>query len=361
MDDQLERNVLGCILSGAEIPPVLDVGMFASVRNRIVFKALGTMKEQGNAPDLVALAHYLQSIGKLDEAGGPAYVAALTSDVFPSQIQYFSETLVRRYRDRKYETAIKLAAENIGKEPTDWIVQDLQNKLEAQAPDPGGGLRFERVGGMEVKCQKCRNDIIKTVKSRHGGSMEFISGEDRNQIILLSDSVEDYVDDNNAVRVIDVYINSLDLAALGFSRPQPHETGRPMYDPRDLLKLYVYGYMNRLRSSRRLETETKRNLEVMWLLGRLSPDHKTIAHFRHENGAALKNVFRDFVGLCVKLGLYGKELAAIDGSKFKAVNSKEHNFTMGKLRDRIARLETQYRRVSARVGGQRREGKHRGW
>jgi transposase len=171
--------------------------------------------------------------------------------------------------------------------------------------------------------------------------MEFISGENRNQIILLPGSVEDYVEDNNAVRVIDAYINSLDLAVLGFSRPQPHETGRPMYDPRDLLKLYVYGYMNRLRSSRRLETETKRNLEVMWLLGKLSPDHKTIANFRHENGAALKNVFRDFVGLCVKLGLYGKELAAIDGSKFKAVNSKERNFTKGKLRDRIAHLEAQ--------------------
>jgi hypothetical protein len=93
---------------------------------------------------------YLQSIGKLDEAGGPAYVTALTDGVFPSQIQYFTETLVRRYRDRKYETAIKLAAENIGREPTEWIVQDLQNRLEAQAPDPGGGFRFERVGGMEV-------------------------------------------------------------------------------------------------------------------------------------------------------------------------------------------------------------------
>ncbi|MDR1250723.1 MAG: AAA family ATPase, partial [Treponema sp.] len=151
MDDQLERNVLGCILSGAETPPVLNAGMFASVRNRIVFKALAAMKEQGNAPDIVTLHYYLQSIGKLDEAGDVAYVASLTDSVFPSQIQYFTETLVKRCRDRKYETAIKLAAENIGKEPTDWIVQELQNKLEAQAPDPGGGLRFERVGGMEVK------------------------------------------------------------------------------------------------------------------------------------------------------------------------------------------------------------------
>jgi replicative DNA helicase len=151
VEDRLERNVLGCILSGAEIPPALDAGMFAFLRNRVVFKALAAMKEQGNAPDLVTLTHYLQSIGKLDEAGGPAYVAALTDDVVPSQIDYLSETLAKQRRDRKYETAIKLAAENIGKEPTDWIVQELQNKLEAQAPDPGGGFRFERVGGMEVK------------------------------------------------------------------------------------------------------------------------------------------------------------------------------------------------------------------
>jgi hypothetical protein len=112
-----------------------------------------------------------------------------------------------------------------------------------------------------------------------------------------------------------------------------------LYDPKDLLKLYVYGYMNRVRSSRRLETETKRNLEAIWLLGGLSPDHKTIARFRHDNAVALKNVFRDFVRLCVRLGLYGKELAAIDGSKFKAVNSKERNFTEAKLQDRIARIE----------------------
>jgi hypothetical protein len=109
------------------------------------------MQEQGNAPDLVKLRHYLQSIGKLDEAGGSAYTASLTDGVLPSQIQYFTETLVRRCRARRYETAIKLAAEQVGKEPTDWIVQDLQNKLEADAPDPGGGFRFERVGGMEVK------------------------------------------------------------------------------------------------------------------------------------------------------------------------------------------------------------------
>lgn len=170
--------------------------------------------------------------------------------------------------------------------------------------------------------------------------MEFISGESRNQITLLPDSIDDYVDDNSPVRVIDAYINSVDLAALGFSHSQPNDTGRPMYDPKDLSKLYLYGYMNRTRSSRRLETETKRNLEVMWLLKKLSPDHKTIARFRHDNAVALKNLFRDFVKLCMKLGLYGKELIAIDGSKFKAVNSKERNFNDKKLRERIERIDT---------------------
>jgi len=170
--------------------------------------------------------------------------------------------------------------------------------------------------------------------------MNFISGEERNQVTLLPDSVEDYVDDNNSVRVIDAYINSLNLTILGFSKPQPNDTGRPMYDPKDLLKLYVYGYMNRIRSSRRLETETKRNLEVIWLLGKLSPDHKTISRFRHDNTIALKNVFRDFAKLCLKLNLYGKELIAIDGSKFKAVNSKDRNFGVKKLEERIARIDT---------------------
>lgn len=169
--------------------------------------------------------------------------------------------------------------------------------------------------------------------------MNFKNGEDRNQLILLPDSIDDYVDENNSVRVIDAYITSLDLTGLGFSCTQPHDTGRPMYNPKDMLKLYVYGYLNRIRSSRRLETESKRNLEVIWLLRKLSPDHKTIARFRHNNSEALKNVFRDFVKLSMKLELYGKELVAIDGSKFKAVNGKDCNFTKNKLADRLARIE----------------------
>jgi transposase len=169
--------------------------------------------------------------------------------------------------------------------------------------------------------------------------MDFIEGDNRSQITLLPDSIDEYVGADNPVRVIDVYVNNLDLGGLKFQKPRPNDTGRPMYNPKDMLKLYIYGYMNRVRSSRRLEAETKRNLEVIWLLRKLSPDHKTIARFRHDNSAALKNVFKDFVQLCIKLNLYGKELVAVDGSKFPAVNSKDRNFNKKKLDERISRIE----------------------
>jgi len=172
-----------------------------------------------------------------------------------------------------------------------------------------------------------------------GETMEFISGEDREQQILFPQTIDEYVDENSAVRVIDAYIDSLDLETLQFKRSQTKKTGRPPYDGKDILKLYVYGYMNRIRSSRRLEAESRRNLEAIWLLRRLSPDHKTISNFRKDNPKALKNVFRDFVKLCLKLDLYGKELEAIDGSKFKAVNSKGRNFTKDKLKKRLERIE----------------------
>jgi len=165
--------------------------------------------------------------------------------------------------------------------------------------------------------------------------MDFITGEAREQVILLPDSIEDYIEAESTVRVIDAYINSLELSELGFAKCEPKGTGRPMYDPKDMLKLYVYGYMNRVRSSRRLEDEARRNLEVIWLICKLTPDHKTIARFRHDNCKALKNVFRDFVKLCVRLGLYGKELIAIDGSKFKAVNSKKRSFTEKQIQKKI--------------------------
>ena len=170
--------------------------------------------------------------------------------------------------------------------------------------------------------------------------MGYVEGADRNQILLLPESVEEYISAENPVRVIDAYVDSLDLREMNFSKSETKSTGRPPYSPHDLLKLYVYGYMNKVRSSRRLEAETKRNLEVIWLMKKLSPDHKTIARFRHDNAMVLKEVFRDFVKLCMKLNLYGKELVAIDGSKFRAVNSKDRNFNQEKLRERIARLDT---------------------
>jgi len=169
--------------------------------------------------------------------------------------------------------------------------------------------------------------------------MEFIKGEDREQIILLPQTINEYVTENSPVRVIDAYINSVDPGTIGLIRKEPKRTGRPPYDPKDLLKLYIYGYMNRIRSSRRLEIESHRNLEVLWLIRNLRPDHKTISNFRKDNAKVLKNVFIRFVNLCDNAGLYGKELASIDGSKFKAVNSKDRNFTKKKLQNRLKQIE----------------------
>jgi transposase len=170
--------------------------------------------------------------------------------------------------------------------------------------------------------------------------MEFIEGTSRHQATILPVCIEDYVDADNPVRVIDAFVDSLDLATYSFAKHSPNSTGRPMYDPKDMLKLFLYGYMNRIRSSRRLEAEARRNIEVMWLIRRLVPDHKTIARFRHDNPQALKGVFRGFVGLCAQLGLAEGAIVAVDGSKFKASNSKDRNFTKGKLEDRIARIDT---------------------
>jgi transposase len=140
-------------------------------------------------------------------------------------------------------------------------------------------------------------------RSIRGAGMDFIRGEDRKQAIFFPDSIDDYIEENSTARVIGAFINSPDLSASAFVRPEPKETGRPAYNPKDMLKLYVYGYMNRIRSSRR--NESKRNIEVIWLLQKLTPDQKTIANFRKDNKKALKNVFKAFVRLCAKLGLYG--------------------------------------------------------
>src|SRR6202165_3386571 len=147
----------------------------------------------------------------------------------------------------------------------------------------------------------------------------FIDGEDRMQQALLPHSLEDYVGEENPVRVIEVFIDELDLAALGFSGMTPAATGRPAYHPSTLLKIYLYGYLNRVQSSRRLERETQRNIELMWLTGHLTPDFKTIADFRKDNGSAIRATCRQFVMLCRRLDLFCETVIAIDGSRFKAV------------------------------------------
>ena len=169
--------------------------------------------------------------------------------------------------------------------------------------------------------------------------MDYIRGVNREQVMLFPESVEEYITEDNAVRFIDAFVESLDLAQLGFRRAQPAETGRPAYDPGDLLRLYLYGYLNRVRSSRMLERETKVNVEVMWLLGKLSPDFKTIADFRRDNLKAIKRVCKEFTQLCQQLKLFGGELVAIDGSKFKAVNNRRRNFSPERLRRAIQALD----------------------
>src|SRR5574342_759171 len=167
----------------------------------------------------------------------------------------------------------------------------------------------------------------------------FIEGTDRAQSTLFPECLEDWICEDNPVRVIDVFVDELNLGELGFAGVEPETTGRPSYHPSVLLKLYIYGYLNRVQSSRRLEREAGRNVEVMWLLGRLVPDHKTIADFRKDNGAAIRKVCARFVELCREMGLLTKPSVAIDGSKFKAVNNRDKNFTRAKVERRRAQLE----------------------
>src|SRR5437879_4201845 len=167
----------------------------------------------------------------------------------------------------------------------------------------------------------------------------FVEGLDRGQSTLFPERLEDWIGEANAVRVIDVLVDGIDLAELGFGGVEPAATRRPSYHPSVLLKLYIYGYLNRVQSSRRLEREAGRNVEVMWLLGRLAPDHKTIADFRKDDGLALRKVCARFVELCREMGLLATASVAIDGSKFKAVNNRDKNFTRAKVERRRAQLE----------------------
>jgi len=166
----------------------------------------------------------------------------------------------------------------------------------------------------------------------------FVEGTDRGQSTLLPECLDDWIDENNPVRVIDAFVEALNLAELGFDGVEPEATGRPSYHPSVLLKLYIYGYLNRVQSSRRLEREAGRNFEVLWLLGRLVPDHKTIADFRKDNGRAIRKVCARFVELCRAMGLLATASVAIDGSKFKAVNNRDKNFTRAKVERRRAQL-----------------------
>src|ERR1700738_2025109 len=167
----------------------------------------------------------------------------------------------------------------------------------------------------------------------------FVQGADRQQTTLLPECLDDWIDESNSIRAVDVFVEALDLRDLGFEGVDPAATGRPAYHPSPMLKLYIYGYLNRVQSSRRLEREAGRNVEVMWLTGRLAPDHKTIADFRKDNGTAIRKVGARFVALCRMMGLLTQASVAIDGSKFKAVNNRDKNFTRAKMERRMAQIE----------------------
>lgn len=186
---------------------------------------------------------------------------------------------------------------------------------------------------------------------------DFIQGENRFQVILLPDRLDDYIDADNAVRAVDAFVDHLDLSAHGF-RAAPKVTGRPAYNPTTMLKLYIYGYLNRVQSSRRLEREALRNVELMWLTGRLAPDFKTIADFRKDNGEPIKSVCRRFVELCRQMGLLDEAVVAIDGSKFKAVNTRDRNFTKGKIKRRREQIDESIARYLVELeSADRKEGK----
>src|SRR5271154_1859355 len=185
----------------------------------------------------------------------------------------------------------------------------------------------------------------------------FVEGEGRRQGVLLPEYLDDYVSEENPVRVIDVFVDELDLGALGFAGVVPEATGRPAYHPGVLLKIYIYGYINQIASSRRLEREGQRNVEMMWLTRRLSPDFKTIADFRKDNGPAIRATCRQFIALCRRLELFAHAVAAIDGSKFKAVNTRDKNFTRAKLKLRMDQVEASIERyMSALETADRQEG-----
>ena len=184
----------------------------------------------------------------------------------------------------------------------------------------------------------------------------FVVGDDRSQSTLFPERLDDYLGEDNPVRAIDVFVDELDLAKLGFGGVEPEATGRPAYHPATLLKIYVYGYLNRVQSSRRLERECQRNIELVWLTGRLMPDFKTIADFRKDNGEAICQVCREFVVLCRRLEMFSEASVAIDGSKFKAVNTRDRNFTQAKMQRRLAQIDESIARYLSQLDSADRQG-----
>src|SRR3979409_162273 len=184
----------------------------------------------------------------------------------------------------------------------------------------------------------------------------FVVGDDRSQSTLFPERLDDYLGEDNPIRAIDVFVDELDLIELGFGGVEPEATGRPAYHPATLLKIYVYGYLNRVQSSRRLERECQRNIELIWLTGRLMPDFKTIADFRKDNGEAIGKVCREFVALCRRLQLLNSASVAIDGSKFKAVNARDKNFTEAKMQRRLERLDESIARYLSQLETADRQG-----
>ncbi len=182
----------------------------------------------------------------------------------------------------------------------------------------------------------------------------FIQGENRYQVTLFPERLDDFIGEDSAVRVTDVFVDELELSDLGF-QTEANATGRPAYHPATMLKLFIYGYLNRVPSSRRLEREAQRNVELMWLTGRLAPDFKTIADFRKDNGKAIRLVCREFVLLCRKLDLFKEAFVAIDGSKFKAVNNRDKNFTKAKLKRRLEQIDESIERYLGQIASADRQ------
>src|SRR3977135_4160808 len=263
------------------------------------------------------------------------------------------------YQSRRLRTDVccdQTAARNIQNTNSGLLERDVQCNVLIHDRSPGNkpqrqtwwhASRAESGRADYLMCESACGVQILDDRRRGGEMTRFVQSEDRRQGVLLPEYLDDYVAEDNPVRVIDVFVDELDLEALGFDGVIPEATGRPAYHPGALLNIYVYGYINQIASSRRLERETHRNVELMWLTGRLTPDFKTIADFRKDNGPAIRGTCRQFIALCRQLGLFADAVAAIDGSKCKAVNARDKNFTKASIQRRMEQVEASIERYMA--------------